>query len=95
MSLKKEDVEHVARLARLEFTDEQSKKFTEELSAILDYVNELDSAQTENMEAISQISGLKNIAREDVAVESLPNEKVLQNAPDSQDGYIKVKKVFE
>jgi len=95
LSLKKEDVEHIAQLSRIEFTDEKKEKFTEEISAILDYVDELETAPTENVETISQISGLKNIARIDEVAESLPNEKVLLNAPEKHDGFIKVRKVFE
>ncbi|KKQ73187.1 MAG: Aspartyl/glutamyl-tRNA(Asn/Gln) amidotransferase subunit C [Berkelbacteria bacterium GW2011_GWB1_38_5] len=93
--ISKQDVEHVAKLSRLKLSDEETAEYTQELGAILDYVDELDSAPTEGVEPISQISGLKNIAREDEVTESLPTEKVLENAPDKKDNFIKVKKIFE
>lgn len=94
-NISKKDVEHVAKLSRLELSEEEKSQYTQELGAILDYVDELNSAPTEGIEPISQISGLKNIAREDEIEESLPTEKALQNAPDKKDKFIKVKKVFE
>ena len=93
--LSRGDVEHVARLARVEITEEEKEQFTSELTSILDYVAKLNSADTENTEPISQISGLENVTREDKISESLGQEKVLLNAPDNKDGFIKVKQVFE
>ncbi|OGD56245.1 asparaginyl/glutamyl-tRNA amidotransferase subunit C [Candidatus Berkelbacteria bacterium RBG_13_40_8] len=95
MAISKEDVEHVAKLARIKISEEEKKKFTEDLGKILNYVEELESAPTEGVIPVAQISGLDNIAREDEITESLPNEKVLQNAPEKQDNFIRVKKVFE
>lgn len=95
MSLQKEDVEHIAELARIKLTDEEKSSFTEKLSGILDWVKELEEAPTEGIEPINQIAGLENVMREDKAGESLPIEKVLQNAPQKKDNYIKVAKVFE
>lgn len=93
--LSRGDVEHVAMLSRLKLSDEEISEYTQELGAILDYVDELNSTPTENVEPISQISGLKNIAREDEITESLLTEKALENAPDRKDNFIRVKKVFE
>lgn len=92
--LSPDEVEHVAQLARIEINKQEKEKYTEDLSAIIDYVTELENAPTQNIESISQISGLSNIARTDEIVPSLSNEKVLLNAPEKQDGFIKVKKVF-
>ena len=89
-----QDVEHVGNLARIEMSDNEKEKFAQNLGEIIDYVAELESAPTENIEIISQVSGLENIMRADIIAPSLPVEKVLQNAPDKQDDYIKVKKVF-
>jgi aspartyl-tRNA(Asn)/glutamyl-tRNA(Gln) amidotransferase subunit C len=93
--ISQEIVEHVAQLARVEIDESEKEKYAHDLNEIIDYVAELESAPTENIASISQISGLSNIARTDEVTPSLPNEKVLQNAPDKQDGFIKVKKVFE
>jgi len=93
--ISRQDVEHVARLSRLKLSDEEKSQYTQELGAILEYVDELDSAPTENVEAISQISGLKDIAREDKILKSFDRDLMLENAPEKENGFIKVKKVFE
>lgn len=91
----KNDISHVAKLSRLKIEDDKIDKYTQELESILDYVEELDNARTENVESIDQIAGLKNIARKDEIKDGLSTEKVLQNAPQKQDNFIKVKQVFE
>lgn len=93
--LDKKEVEHIAQLARIELTEDEKEKFAKELGAIIEYVQELDSAPTENIEPIDQISGLDNITREDEITPSISNEKVLQNAPEKEDGFFKVKKILE
>lgn len=93
--LKKEEVEHVANLARIEISQEEKQKFAEQLSAILDYVEELGEAPTKTVEPISQISGLENITRQDKTQEGLSVEKVLSNAPAKENNFIKTKQVFE
>jgi len=93
--ISKNDVEHAAELSRIKLNEEEAEKFTSELGAVLDYAAELEKAPTGEVETISQISGLENIAREDKIEASLPVEKVLQNAPEKQDNFIKTKKVFE
>lgn len=93
--ISKEDIKHVAELARLEISEKEIPKFTQELGAILDYVSELGQAPTKDVEPISQISNLENITRDDKITKSLPREDLLENAPDQKDGFIKVKKIFE
>lgn len=93
--ISEEDIEHIAQLARIKISPEEKQKFIGELSAILDYVAELEQSPTGGIEVIQQISGLENISRLDGVEESLPVEKVLQNAPDKENKYIKVKQVLE
>lgn len=95
MSISQSDVEHVANLARVELTDSEKQRFTEELGEILNYIEELNKADTAGIEPISQISGLDNIARADEITNENNREKLLENTPDQSDGFIKVKKVFE
>jgi len=95
MSLSINEVEHVAELARIKLADEEKRKFSINLSEIIDYVAELEKAPTENILEINQISGLENIARVDNIAASLSVEKVLQNVPDKEGSFFKVKKVFE
>lgn len=93
--LSRGDVEHVAKLARIKVSEEEKENLTEDLGKILNYVEELESAPTEGVIPIAQISNLENIARDDTIVPSLSNEKVLENAPEKDGKFIKVKKVFE
>lgn len=94
MDLSKDEIDHVAILARLSLGETETEAMRKELTAILGYVDELEKAPTEGLEPISQIRNLENIAREDIIEPSLETEKILQNAPDKKEGFIKVKKVF-
>jgi len=89
------DVDHIAELSRLEFKREEQKKYTGELEKILTYIDELKEAPTDKVEPIDQIGGLSNVSRDDEINESLATQKVLENAPEKQAGFIKVKKIFD
>ena len=95
MAISKSEVEHVAKLARIKITEDEKTNLTEDLGKILNYVEELNAAPTEGVIPVAQISGLENIARDDTIVPSLQNGKVLENAPEKDGKFIKVKKVFE
>lgn len=95
MAINQEEVIHIAKLARIDFSEEENRKLTEELSEIIDYVETLEKAPTESDENIGQISGLENVTREDEIKTGLSIDKILQNAPDRKDNFIKTKKVFE
>ena len=89
------DIEHVATLARIEISSQDKAKIAGQLSVILDYFEELSKAPTEEVALIEQISGLKNIGREDKIEKSLSVEKVLMNAPEKEGNFIKTRQVFE
>jgi aspartyl-tRNA(Asn)/glutamyl-tRNA(Gln) amidotransferase subunit C len=93
--ISKQDVEHVASLARLELSETEKGKFSEQLSPVLEYFEKLDAVDASNVTPISQINNMENIAAEDEAKESFKREEILANAPDQEDGFIKVKAVFE
>lgn len=95
MSITIKDVEHVAALARLELGDREKEQFTEQLNAILKYAEQLNRLNTDDVEPTSHAMPLVNVMREDVVKPSLPIEKVLLNAPDEEDGQIKVPAVLE
>lgn len=95
MSITPKDVEHVARLARLELSDAEKDQFTEQLNAILKYAEKLNGLDTDNVEPTSHVLPIKNVMREDEKRPSLPIEKVLLNAPDEEDGQFKVPAVLE
>ena len=95
MSITLQNVEHVANLARLELSEEEKEQFTGQLNAILKYAEKLESLNTDEVEPTSHVLPITNVMREDITRESLPIEKVLLNAPDEEDGQIKVPAVLE
>ncbi|WP_159885222.1 Asp-tRNA(Asn)/Glu-tRNA(Gln) amidotransferase subunit GatC [Paenibacillus puerhi] len=95
MSITVKDVEHVAALARLELGKEEKEKFAEQLSAILNYAEQLGKLDTDDVEPTSHAMPLVNVMREDAVKPSLGVDKVLLNAPDEEDGQFKVPAVLE
>jgi aspartyl-tRNA(Asn)/glutamyl-tRNA(Gln) amidotransferase subunit C len=97
MSLTKEQIQHIAQLARLELSKAELEKYGDQLSGILNYVDQLQEVNTEGVEPTAQVTGLNNIFRED-AIENCPPEEIkiaLNQAPGLEDGQIKVKRVLE
>lgn len=92
-------VEHIARLARIELTEEEKKKFTNELSSILDYFEKLNQVEIKAIGPINQITDLENIVREDVPrkedTRSDIRDKFIKAAPAKKDDYYKVPKILE
>lgn len=95
MSIQVKDVDHVAKLARLNLTDAERELFTEQLNAILQYAEKLNELDTENVEPTTHVLRLSNVMREDEVHESLPQEKVFLNAPEEEDGQFKVPAVLD
>ncbi|MEK3911207.1 Asp-tRNA(Asn)/Glu-tRNA(Gln) amidotransferase subunit GatC [Paenibacillus sp. FSL H7-0331] len=95
MSITIKDVDHVAKLARLELSEQEKQTFTEQMNAILKYAEQLNELNTDNVEPTSHPVPLVNVMREDVSTPSLPIDKVLLNAPDEEEGQIKVPAVLE
>ncbi len=91
------DVEHVAKLARLGLTEQEKAKFSKDLAAILDFIGKLEKVNVKNVEPMTQATGLVNAWRQDASIkrDKASRQRILDNAPDQKDGYIKVKAVFE
>ena len=94
MSVTIRDVEHVAALARLSFTDDEKQRLTGELNAILAYMEQLNALDTALVEPLSHVIELKNVFREDMHAESLPREEALKNAPAATETFFRVPKVI-
>jgi len=96
VKLSEEQVNHIAKLARLGLTEQENKKFQKELSAILEFVEQLNKAKTEKIEPTAQVTGLENVGREDKgrAKTKQETEKLLKLAPETKGGYVKVKAVL-
>ena len=95
MKINREQVAHVAKLARLAMTPDEAERFTEQLSNILTYVEKLNQADTSRVEPTSHVLPLFNVFREDQVRPSLPAEKALENAPDREGPFFKVPKIIE
>jgi len=90
-----QEVEHVAKLARLDLSDQEKPLFTEQLNDILKYVEKLNELDTEHIEPTSHVIPVENVLREDELRPSLPIEKVMLNAPDEDEGQFRVPAVIE
>jgi aspartyl-tRNA(Asn)/glutamyl-tRNA(Gln) amidotransferase subunit C len=95
MSVTIKDVEHIARLARLEFSPAEKEKFTHQLNRILEYVGKLNELDTSNVEPLSHVIELENKMREDVVKPGLSSEEALKNAPAKTDKFFKVPKTVK
>lgn len=95
MKINRKDVEHVALLSRLEFSDAEIDKYTGQLDAILAYIDVLNQVDTEGVEPLAHVLDMKNVMRPDAVQPSLPREAALQNAPAPEDGFFKVPKIVE
>lgn len=95
MIVTKKDVEYVAQLSKLSFSDEEMDKFTVQLNGILEYVNQLNEINTDGVAITAHAVPMHNVLREDVVEESMDIEKVLMNAPDKDQNCFKVPKVIE
>lgn len=97
MALTKDEVKHIAHLARLRLNDEEVERYTTQLSAILEYVEQLQAVDTTGVEPTAQVTGLENVMRID-EVNKLPVQEMKQMiaaAPDSEDNLLKTKSVFD
>ena len=90
-----DELRHIAELSRVAFTEEELALLSSQLNDILNSIGELAEADTSNVEATRHISDISNIYREDLSTESMSREQVLDNAPLSQEGYVRVRGVFD
>lgn len=95
MKLSKEEVEHVARLARLGVNEAEKESFSRQLSEILSYIGKLNELDTSKIEPTSHVLDLSNVFRDDGVRESLPPSDVLANAPDRVNDHFRVPKIIE
>ena len=95
MTLSIKDVEHVAKLARLELSEADKEKFTVQLASILNYVETLSEIDTKNVAPMLSSSMAANFLRKDELVPSIEHEEIMRNAPDREGNFFKVKKVIE
>ena len=95
MKITIKEVEHVARLARLELTDEEKERMRAQLDSILSYIDKLDELDTSAVEPTSHVLPMMNVFRDDEVRSSLSQEETLANAPDRQDLFFRVPRILE
>lgn len=91
-----DDVLRLARLSRLRLTKDETRRFKNEISSILTYVEQLKAADVGDLPPTHQVTGLKNVTRPDEAIDyGVAPAALLANVPAVEKGYIKVKRVLE
>lgn len=93
--LTKEEVKHVAHLARLAITDEEAEKFAQQLGKITDFAQALNELDTTNVEPTSHVLPIVNVLREDVAQKGLDRDLMMLNVKDQEAGQVKVPPILE
>jgi len=94
MTVTIEDVDHVANLAHLKFSDAEREQLVDQLNAILAYMEKLNTLDTSDAAPTSHVLNLKNVFRSDEVGSSLTQEEALRNAPSSDRGHFTVPKVI-
>ena len=92
--LSRDDVLKLARLSKLELTEEQLEKYTKEIDAIVAYVELLQAVDVSDLEPTNQVTGLVNVTRTDEVKEYASQIELLKNLPDSENDQIKVKRMI-
>jgi len=97
MKLTIDEIKHIAGLARLELSDKELKKYGSQLSDVLDWIDQLKEVDTKGVEPTAQVTGLENVLRQDVVKAWDDQERMaaLDEAPELEDGQVKVKRILE
>lgn len=97
MQLSKEGIQHIAKLARLELTAAELEKYGGQLSAVLNYIDQLKGVDVKGVAPTAQITGLENVLREDEVKNwnSDEIEEALKDAPERDGRFIKVKRIIK
>ncbi len=92
----KKEIQHIAKLARLSISEDEFKKYSGELSSILDYIEKLKKVDVKRVQPTSHPREIKNVFREDEAKKQDREtvKKLIEAAPDKKEGYIKVKTIL-
>ncbi|MCX7816074.1 MAG: Asp-tRNA(Asn)/Glu-tRNA(Gln) amidotransferase subunit GatC [Syntrophales bacterium] len=95
MKISREEVLHIAHLARLEFEEEEIELFTVQLNEILSYIDKLNAVATKGVEPMTHATALYNVFREDRVENSLKAEEAVANAPDSIGTLFRVPRIID
>lgn len=95
MKINRAQVEHVSRLARLALSAEEIDALTGEMDAILDYVEQLNTLDTDGIVPTAHAVPMENAFREDAVKPGFTPEQALRNAPDAADNAFRVRRIIE
>ena len=95
MSVTRDDVRHVAQLARLDFSEEEESQMADELNAILGYVDKLDELDTSGVPPMSHVLDVTNVSRDDAVKERIDQGQALEPAPEADGQHFLVPQVVE
>ena len=95
MGVSRDDIIHIAKLSRLEFTDEELEKYTKDLDNIVNFANTLSEIDVTGVKPTNHILDIKNVFRKDEVKPSYDRDLILKNAPTKACGCVSVPKVVE
>ena len=90
-----DDVEHIANLARLEFSRQELDQFQGNLKRILDYISKLNQLDTDDVPPTSHVPPMRNVTKTDEVIQRYNRQQILANAPSQEKGYFEVPKIIE
>ncbi|MDO8444280.1 MAG: Asp-tRNA(Asn)/Glu-tRNA(Gln) amidotransferase subunit GatC [bacterium] len=94
--LSKEEVVHIAKLSRLELSEDEKARFGDQLSDVLEYVGQLDEVNTDDVDPLNNVTGLSNVyVTDEVEKSDILHDDIAKNAPEFEGGFFKVPGVFE
>ena len=92
--LTKDEVVKLAKLARIHLTEKDVEKFQKDISAVLEYIDELKKVDVSGAQEVFEVTGLVNVQREDKAVAADNHQEIFSQAPEMKDGFYKVKAIL-
>lgn len=95
MKLTKEEVDKLAHLARLEFSEKEKQTVMEDMDKILQFVDKINELDLDDVEALIYMSDERNVLRKDEARQDITKDEALKNAPDKDTDYFRVPKVLK
>lgn len=95
MKITKEQVEHVANLARLNLTDEEKEHLTKDMEAIIEFADQINSLDISDVEPTAHVIPINNVFRDDNVRPSMDRDELLSNAPNMDNGCFSVPKIVE
>ncbi len=97
MKLTREEIEHIASLARIELSEAEKSMYADQLSEIFDFIRQLNAIPTEDIPITAQVTGLENVTREDIvkACDAETQRKIIEQFPEREGNLLKVKAVFK